>query len=294
LAQSLGFVAVGFSPAEPPPFLDFYYTWLARGCHADMDWLLRRAGLRADPRRLLKSCRTVISLAYPYTNRQSATPEGFCTARYAEPYLPDYHDRLRSLTRPLTAFLRRAAPRAKSRVCVDSAPILERAFANRSGIGAIGKNTSLLVPGHGSYVFLAEILTAIPMFIPEQPRLKDPCGRCTRCLEACPTGALEAPYRLNAGKCLSYLTIESSKPLSRGTANRMGQCFLGCDACQEVCPHNAPVLSPEATLPPAKSLLDMDSKAFEARFSATALARPGRRKIQRNLKLLLELKRLLA
>jgi len=232
---------------------------------------------------LLEDCRTVITLAYPYSSRKPCTPEGLCAARYSEPQKEDYHDRLKKQAKILVKVLQEHFPGSRSRVCVDSAPIMERSLACKSGIGFIGKNTQLIIPGHGSYVFLAEILSTAVIHFPGPRPIENRCGSCTRCLEACPTGALEAPFRLNAGKCLSYLTIEKKKAVDGETGKKMGDCFFGCDACQEVCPFNQTHEMGEVILPSANDILDMDEKRFREIYGKSAFARAGLGKIQSNI-----------
>lgn len=282
-AEEAGFVAIGFSRAGTPLFYERFLTWIAEGKHAQMAWMARHADLRGDPSRLLEGCRTVISLAFPYSSRKPSTPEGFTVARYTEPSLPDYHHRLRNRAKSLADAIEHRFPGARTRICVDSAPLMERSFAIQAGIGFLGKNTQVIIPGHGSFFFLAEILATAPLPVPEPAPLQDRCGSCTRCLEACPTGALEAPYRLNAGRCLSYQTVEWKGGLDRETGKRMGRCFLGCDVCQEVCPFNRGDGPAEVILPSVEEILAMDPPAFEAAYGKTALFRAGLRKIQTNI-----------
>ncbi len=283
-ANDLGFIAVGFSRPGIPLFFDRFCAWIAEGKQGGMAWLARHLGLRKDPSRLLKGCRTIISLAYPYSPRKPCTPDGLSTARYTEPRKRDYHDRLRSQAKKLADSLRDAFPGARTRICVDSAPLLERSFACQSGIGFIGKNTQFMVPGHGSYLFLAEILTtaALP-FSPATP-MENGCGSCTRCLDACPTGALEAPYRLNADRCLSYRTIEDKERVDGATGQKMGSCFFGCDVCQEVCPLNGNPAPEEVVLPSTANILNMTDDAFEEAWGKTAFARAGLEKIKDNIR----------
>jgi epoxyqueuosine reductase len=170
---------------------------------------------------------------------------------------------------------------------VDSAPILERSFAYQSGIGFIGKNTQFIIPGHGSYLFLAEILTTALIPSPGSPLMESHCGSCNRCLDACPTGALEAPYRLNAAKCLSYLTIEEKEGVDAETGKKMGKSFFGCDVCQEVCPLNKDPVE-EVALPSIDQILGMNEATFQEAFGKTALARGGLAKIKSNIRALCE------
>ncbi len=282
-ARELGFVGAGFSRPRRPAFVEEFRRWIRAGRHGEMAWLARNLELREDPSRLLEGCRTIISLAYPYPKEKPATPEGLTVARYARPWTEDYHTTLRRLCGELSARLKRAMPGSRTRVCVDSAPILERSAATGAGLGFIGRNNMLIVPEYGSFVFLAEILTTAELPpSPAQPAT-DQCGSCTRCLDACPTGALDAPFSIDAGKCLSYLTLEWAGVVGPETGRLMGDCFLGCDRCQEACPYNGGASAREVVLPVAEAFLEMSDKAFSERFDRTALARAGPAKIRSNL-----------
>lgn len=283
-AKSLGFLAVGFSKPGRPLHVDHFKAWLAEGKNAGMAWLARNLDVREDPSRMVGNCRTLISLAYPYSSFKPKTKDGFCTARYAAPDKEDYHARLRSLCRELISFIRERDPRSKSRVCVDTAPVMERSLAAAAGIGFIGKSNLLILPGYGSYFYLAEIFTtaAIP-FDPVEP-LAGQCGPCTLCLDACPTGALEKPFLLDAAKCLSYLTVEYKGILGDDVSQGMGKCFLGCDRCQEVCPFNKEPDRSVGVLPSTDEFLNMEDDAFRARFGKTAFARAGLDKLKGNVR----------
>jgi len=282
-AGDLGFIAVGFSRPGMPLFFDRFRAWISEGKQAGMAWMARNLDIREAPSKLLRDCRTIITLAYPYSYRKPCTPEGLSAARYSEPLRVDYHDRLREKARMLAKTLQEHFPGTQTRICVDSAPIMERSFAVQSGIGFIGKNTQFIIPGHGSYLFLAEILTTASLPFAESTLMESRCGSCTRCLDACPAGALEAPYRLNAAKCLSYRTIEQKERVDRETGRQMGGCFFGCDVCQEVCPLNKRDDPAEVILPPINDILTMDEETFQETYGKTAFARAGLGKIQGNI-----------
>ena len=281
-ARDLGFVALGFSRPGEPLFFDRFCAWVSAGKQGEMDWMGRHLDLRKNPAKLLEGCQTVISLAYPYSQKKPCTPEGFSAARYSEPHKTDYHDRLRKLAKILGRAVKQQYPGAKTRVCVDSAPILERSFAYSSGIGFIGKNNMLIIPGYGSFLFLAEILTTAAIPYPEAEFMESRCGSCTKCIDACPTGALEAPYSVNASRCLSYLTIEKSGTIN-DVGKKMGSCFFGCDVCQEVCPLNEVDKSKAEVLPSINAILNMGDETFEETFGKTAFARAGLSKIKGNI-----------
>ena len=248
-----------------------------------MAWLERNLSLREDPSGLLEGCRTVISLAYPYPASKPCTPDGLTAARYSEPRQPDYHGRLKGLARELARGIEGACPGTRTRVCVDSAPLMERSLAHAAGIGFIGKNNMLIVPGIGSYVFLAEILVTEDLAFDAPAPMESGCGSCTLCVDACPTGALERPFYVDASKCLSYLTIEYGGAVGRETGKGMGDCFLGCDVCQEVCPFNGERRAGDLSLPSTDEIMNMGKDAFDARFGKTAMGRAGLVKIKRNI-----------
>ncbi|RJR48237.1 MAG: tRNA epoxyqueuosine(34) reductase QueG [Desulfobacteraceae bacterium] len=281
--MELGFVAVGFLEPQTPPHFRHFMEWLAAEKHGELGWLGRNTDVRQDPRKLLDGCRTIICLALPYPSRQAGTPDGFTIARYASSSL-DYHLKLKGLCGRLTDLIRTAYPNSRSRSFVDSAPIMERSLAWAAGLGFFGKNNSLVVPGHGSYVNLCEILTtAIFDFITSR-KLESRCGSCTSCLDACPAGALEKPFQLSIQNCLSCLTIEHGGDLKEGIGRKMGKCFAGCDRCQEVCPFNPPVEPSSPSLPSTEEILAMDDRAFLERFGSSALSRPGLGRLKRNLR----------
>lgn len=283
-AKNLGFVSVGISRPEKPLFFDRFREWIAASRQGDMHWLARHLDIIQNPAKLLPGCKTIISLAYPYSAAKPLTPDGFSTARYTEPNKPDYHDRLKKLAREMVSCLHEWYPGCRNRFCVDSAPILERSFAFKSGMGFIGKNNALIIPGHGSYVFLAEILSTAQ--IPQKETLpkENKCGSCVLCLNTCPTGALEAPYSLNASNCLSYLTIEYHGAINNSVGEKMGNCFFGCDLCQEVCPFNKDISSGNISLPSTDEILGMEEKDFQARLGKTAFNRAGLKKIKSNIR----------
>ncbi len=283
-AYALGFAAVGFSRPMRPPHMDAFLRSLEDRRHGEMAWLERNLDVREDPRRLLEGCRTIISLARPYSWQRPATPEGLTVSRYAGPDITDYHFELKELLNELGDWIKQAFPGSRFRTCVDSAPILERDTAYAAGLGFIGKNSMLIIPGLGSNVFLAEIVTTADIQFQAKTPLESRCGDCTRCMDACPTGALEAPYLVDASKCLSYLTIEWKGDVDVETAEKMGRCFLGCDRCQEACPLNPGDHGARIALPSAVEFFLMDHQDFTERFGRTALARPGLLKIRSNLR----------
>jgi len=283
-AQELDFIAVGFSRPHRPAYFDSFLNRLADRKHGDMTWLERKLEVREDPSKLLEGCQTIISLAYPYPNARHETEDGYRVARYADPSREDYHFRLKKLGEDLSEWIQKDYPGSRARVCVDSSPILEKSIACQSGLGFIGKNTLLVIPGYGSYFFLVEILTTAPLQYPVIEPMPDSCGACTACMEACPTGALEKPYHLNALKCLAYLTIEHKGDIPPALGPMMKKCFLGCDRCQEACPFNKGALTTNVSMPSADEILHMGEEDFKKKFGRTSLARPGMVKIKSNLR----------
>ena len=277
-AFNLGFIACGITTADIPIHYDYFVSWLKAGKYGDMEWLKNSSDIRKSLESLLKGCSSVISLAYPYSSGAPATPDGFKVARYSEPWHEDYHYRLKQKCKHLTKLLSELCPESKSRICVDSAPIMEKSFAVMSGIGFQGKNTMLIVPGFGSWVYLAEILTTAQYNSNNTPILNDSCNGCEECLNSCPTGALESPNLINSAKCLSYQTIEATKDISPSTGRYMGKCFSGCDRCQEVCPHNVKT-EDLISIPSTNELLQMKEEEFNLIFGKTSLKRAGLHRI---------------
>src|SRR3954471_5622974 len=252
-ARELGFDACGIAPAADHAELKFYREWLDRGYAGEMAYLHRTADRRADVRQVIPSAQTVIVTATVYnTDRpystECADPERAHIARYA--WGDDYHDVIGRRLDALIAWMHEQHPEPfEAAPYVDTGPVQERAYAQRAGIGWIGKNACVINERLGSFIFLSEILCSLPLE-PDAPAL-DQCGTCTLCLEACPTAALAAPGVLDANRCISYLTIEHRGPIDDELARSIGAHVYGCDICQEVCPWNgaAPVSSDPAWQP---------------------------------------------
>ncbi len=243
LATEAGFVRAGVARAEPLRRAGYFREWLARGCAGSMDYLARWQDLRVDPRLLLDGARSVIVVAWQDEGLAGKTqvlepnddePRGR-VARYA--WGRDYHRVVRKLLHRLADRLRdEMGEPFEARACVDTAPIIEREVAAAAGVGWIGKNCMVIDPQLGSMFMLGEIITTLDL--EPTPPVKDRCGTCRRCLEACPTGALTVPYEMNASRCISYLTIEHRGEIPEELSPRMGNWVFGCDICQEVCPYN--------------------------------------------------------
>ena len=240
-ARALGFDACGIAPAADHPELRFYSEWLDRGYAGEMTYLHRTAKRRGDVRNVLPSARTVIVTATLYnTDRPYSTEcadlERAQIARYA--WGDDYHDVIGARLEALLAWMRERSPDPfDARAYVDTGPVQERVYAQYAGIGWIGKNSCLINPELGSWVFLGAIICSLPLEV-DAPSL-DQCGTCTLCLEACPTQALVAPGVLDSTRCISYLTIELRGDIPEDHRAAVGSHVYGCDICQEVCPWNA-------------------------------------------------------
>ncbi len=290
LAQSLGFDLLGISPPTPPDqAVQAYREWLARGFHGEMAYMARpdRVARREEPDRILPGVRAVVCVAvnyYPGPPPPAARdPAHARISNYA--WGRDYHAWMLPRLEELAAHIRtETGGTAHYRVYTDTGPILERAFAAQAGLGFIGKNTCLIHPRLGSWLFLGEILVDVDLPFTGPP-IPPRCGTCTRCLEACPTGALVAPYTLDARRCISYLTIEFRGEIPPDLRSRMGNWAYGCDICQEVCPWNRfarPTriadfrpTSPDRVAPLRSDLRAMDEETFRRQFGESPIARVG-------------------
>ena len=240
-AASLGFDLCGIAPIEDFAELSFLQEWLTKGYAGDMAWMSRTAEKRADARNVVPGARSVIvtgtlyNTDRPYSSELS--PDLARISRYA--WGDDYHDVLKARLDALLAWMREASDQSfDARAYVDTGPVQERVYAQYAGLGWIGKNTCLINPELGSWLFLGEIICTLPLE-PDTQGLEQ-CGSCTRCLEACPTGALVEPGVLDSTRCLSYLTIESRSSIPDEYRRALGTHVYGCDICQEVCPYNRP------------------------------------------------------
>lgn len=288
-AHRLGFTLVGVAPAARPDTLSFLHDWLEKGMHGEMGYLSRRKEAYSHPSRVLPEVRSLILLGMNYSNEQPAGSAIGRIAKYASGQV-DYHDLIRQRAKLLVSWLRESFPESRSRVIVDTAPLLERDFARKAGLGWFGKNTMLINKRDGSYFFLAGVLTDIELPA-DAPHSTSHCGTCTRCLEACPTGAFDAPYVLDARKCIAYLTIElRGEAIPVDLRDGIGDWLFGCDICQDVCPWNTKSSgTTEVGLSPivedaieAVRFLEMSPEDFSDRFKGTPLERTGRIALARN------------
>jgi epoxyqueuosine reductase len=292
LARACGFELAGVAAALPCDDRTRYHEWAAAGWAGKMGYLTdHRAEVRDDPRQLLASARSVICVGklyqtpWPHTTRFDDRDRGWIS-RYA--WGEDYHDVMRRGLERLEGMLREhAGATLESRICVDTAPLLERSYARLAGLGWIGKNTCLINQRQGSWFFLGELLVSLEI-APEAPP-PDRCGSCTRCIDACPTAAIVPGKGLDATRCISYFTIELRGAIPEEMRGEMGAHVFGCDICQDVCPWNrrAPVTDEEAFAPRhfAPRLEEMGAiteEEFHAMFRGTPVSRARYRGFLRN------------
>jgi epoxyqueuosine reductase len=295
-AHTLGFDLVGIAPAGPADGFDRLRDWLDRGFAGDMDYMHRHAEARRCPESVLQEVRSVVMLAMNYNpgdGPEEGAPGKGRVARYARG--ADYHDVLRERLNQLLTWLQGERAGCRGRGVVDTAPLLERDFARRAGLGWFGKNTMLLNKRLGSYFFLAALLVDLELR-PDPPFEAHHCGTCTACLDACPTAAFVGPGVLDARRCISYLTIELKGDVPLDLRSGLGDWAFGCDVCQEVCPWNrkappamdaAMQARPELESLDLIELLGLSEEGFRKRFRDTALMRSKRRGLLRNAALLL-------
>jgi len=282
-AIRLGFDLVGITRSKKPQTFDHFIRWIACGHHAQMDYLAKNVALRSDPNHLLPGACSLILLGVSYQTVLSSEPElqrlffapasdsakkSVKVASYACGL--DYHLWTRQRLKSLAEFYRKLLPQSRCRGVVDTAPLLERQFAANAGLGQIGKNTMLIHPQWGSKIFLAALLTTEKLEYSESFP-SDICGACRKCMDACPTGAIEQPYLLNARKCLNYWTIEHRGEIPKTIRKQLQGHFFGCEICQNVCPWNQAVERREGHLF-VEELENRDAEEWKARLARTPLA----------------------
>ena len=262
-AKEIGFDSCGMAKAvsldEEARLLE---AWLNQGLNGKMAYMANHFEKRVDPRKLVDGAKSVISLSYNYfTDKKQNDPGAPKLAMYA--YGKDYHDVVRDKLEILFAFIVEHVGAVNGRCFVDSAPVLEKAWAKRSGVGWVGKNTNILTKRQGSFFFLAEIILDVELDY-DSP-VKDYCGNCTKCIDACPTAAIYEPYRVDASKCISYFTIElKDEMIPSAFKGKFEQWMFGCDICQQVCPINAQASNHhEPMFEPLPELLSMSRKDWE-------------------------------
>jgi epoxyqueuosine reductase len=306
-ARELGLDDCRFTTANAPASADRFQDWLAAKRHGEMAWLERTAAKRLDPQQVLPGARSVICLAASYGNSSrsrgnepqktallsegqslvTSTPTGIL-ARYAQ--YTDYHDVLGERLKALTIFVNQlGGADTRSLWHVDTGPLLERDFAQRAGLGFIGKHTNVISRHYGNWLLLAEIVTTLELG-PDAPE-QNHCGNCVRCLEACPTRAITAPFQLDARLCISYLTIELKGSIPVELRPAIGSRIFGCDDCLVVCPWNRFAREgrlmkaharPDLAAPDLVELLQLDEAGFKSRFAGTPMLRTKRRGLLRN------------
>ncbi|WP_310498505.1 tRNA epoxyqueuosine(34) reductase QueG [Sandarakinorhabdus sp.] len=292
-AQRLGFAATGIAPASAAPEAgQRLRQWLADGCHGDMLWMADTAERRASPAGLWPDVRSVVMLGTSYAPaidplRHADHPDTGVISVYAQG--SDYHDVIKKRLKALARWLVAAAPGNDVKVFVDTAPVMEKPLAAAAGLGWQGKHTNMVSRQHGSWLFLGAIYTTLDL--PADAPHADRCGSCTRCQTACPTDAFPAPYRLDARRCISYLTIEHKGPIPHEFRRPMGNRIYGCDDCLAVCPWNSFAAASrdmafmpraELTAPRLADLLALDDESFRAVFSGSPIKRIGRGRMVRN------------
>jgi epoxyqueuosine reductase len=302
-ARELGFDACRFTTAHPPDHSQHFQNWLAAERHGEMGYLQRNAHKRIEPQQVLANAKTVITLAVSYAESELNVELG--TQNEENPELPvsssafgvvaryarysDYHDIIGERLKQLIVFVNELGSEAHSLWYVDTGPLLERDLAQRSGLGFVGKHTNLISRDFGNWIFLAEIITTLDLDAdaPEKNR----CGSCTRCITACPTQAITAPFQLDARRCISYLTIELKGPIPIEFRSAIGNRIYGCDDCLAACPWNRFAQSgkmmksysrSDLAMPDLIELLHLDETAFKQKFAGTPILRAKRRGLLRN------------
>ncbi|MFN4235247.1 MAG: tRNA epoxyqueuosine(34) reductase QueG [Bacteroidia bacterium] len=261
-AKAIGFDFCGISKAtfleEEAPRLE---KWLKENRHGEMQYIAKNFDKRLDPRLLVDGAKSVISVLYNYyTDKKQIDVETLKISKYA--YGEDYHVVVKDKLYQLFEFIKEQFGEINGRVFVDSAPVMDKAWAKKSGLGWIGKNSNLINKQQGSFFFIGEII--LDLELPEDGPIKDYCGTCTRCIDACPTDAIIEPYVVDGSKCISYFTIELKNEIPKDVKGKFENWIFGCDICQDVCPwnrfsmpHNEPRFEPQL------SLLEMTKKDFE-------------------------------
>ncbi|MEJ2585302.1 MAG: tRNA epoxyqueuosine(34) reductase QueG [Robiginitalea sp.] len=260
-AKRLGFLACGISEAtfleEEAPRLE---TWLKKGMHGEMAYMENHFDKRLDPRKLVPGARSVISLLYNYFPSEQQREDTYKISKYA--YGEDYHHVVKGKLRHLMDFIQGEVGEVQGRAFVDSAPVLDKAWAARSGLGWIGKNANLLTRQAGSFYFIAELI--LDLDLQTDSPTTDHCGSCTACIDACPTQAIVQPYVVDGSKCISYFTIELKNEIPNEVQGHFEDWIFGCDICQDVCPWNR-FSKPhsEPRFKPKPELLDFDRRDWE-------------------------------
>jgi epoxyqueuosine reductase len=293
-ARELGFLACGIAEAgfleEEKPRVEH---WLQSGMHGEMNYMANYFDKRLDPRLLVENARSVISVLLNYfPSGKQVDPDAPVLSKYA--FGTDYHFVMKDRLGELLRFIQSEIAPCQGRFFVDSAPVLDRAWAVRSGLGWIGKNTNLITTEHGSFFFIGELIIDLELQ-PDNTTVRNHCGTCTRCLDTCPTQALVAPYVLDARKCISYQTIENRGEIDPDLNGKFENRVFGCDICQDVCPwnlksepHSEPAFHPDTRLMNLKKQewYELDRPLFNELFRNSAVNRTRFEGLKRNLKFL--------
>lgn len=292
-ARQLGFLSCGISKADfleaEAPKLE---AWLRGGHHGTMSYMERNFDKRLDPRRLVPGAKSIVSLLYNYySDQKQKDPEAPKISTYA--YGTDYHLVIKNKLKAFMEILHREIGEVNGRVFVDSAPVMDKAWAAKSGLGWIGKNTNLISKKVGSFFFIAELI--LDLDLEYDTPVTDHCGSCTACIDACPTEALIQPYQIDGSKCISYLTIELKEAIPNEFQGKMDNWAFGCDVCQTVCPWNRfAITHQESDFEPHPELLsltkkeweEMNEAVFNTVFRKSAVNRTKYEGLQRNIKFL--------
>lgn len=289
-ALRLGFSACGFAKADPvcEEMAKKLDRWIGMSYHADMGYMERNCHLRLDPTQLVPGCRTLIVVALNYYPQQTLPSDGYQIAYYA--YGADYHRVVKDKLHLLLAYIKTLVPEVQGRAFCDTAPLLERYWAVKAGLGFIGRNRTLIIPGKGSYFFLGVLAVDIEL---QESAYDEPhsCGNCKRCFMACPTGALTEDG-IDCRRCLSYLTIEHRGEIPDEYGKKMGNRIYGCDTCQRACPHNRyaePTTEAAFALPPEVASLTREAwqqltpEQYHTLFKYSAIDRAGYEGLMRNI-----------
>ena len=295
IAYELGFMFCGVSKAdfltEEAPKLE---KWLQEGKHGKMQYMENHFDMRLDPRLLVPSAKSVVSLIYNYFPSQTQRTDSFKISKYA--YGQDYHFVLKEKLKQFLEQIRIQVGEVDGRVFVDSAPVMDKAWAKKAGLGWVGKNSNLIHPKKGSFFFIAELIIDLEL-TPDGP-IRDYCGTCTKCIDACPTDAIVKPYVVDGSKCISYLTIElKDEILPKEFANKMNDWVFGCDICQDVCPwnrfstpHTEPLFQANENLLSLSKgdWKDLSDEYFNELFKKSAVKRTKKSGLMRNITFLNE------
>ncbi|MEM8926637.1 MAG: tRNA epoxyqueuosine(34) reductase QueG [Bacteroidota bacterium] len=293
-AKRLGFMSCGISKAEfleeEAPRLE---NWLNDNMHGEMQWMENHFDKRLDPTKLMDGAQSVISVLLNYYPEQSQVENTYKIAKYA--YGTDYHYVIKDKLKHLLHFIQEEIGEVHGRAFVDSAPVLDRAWAAKSGLGWVGKNSNLLTKKVGSFYFIAELI--VDLELEYDSAITDHCGSCTKCIDACPTEALVAPYVVDGSKCISYFTIELKNEIPTEFEGKFGDWAFGCDICQDVCPwnrsskpHREPLFNPHPELlsMTKQDWEDITQDVFQKVFKKSAVKRTKFSGLQRNIAFLKE------